>query len=409
MDCGSSKNEKVELKEFNKTTTHCLLTLTQKPKLKMKKYILSILFLVALYSNAHSQGCVAIRTVGGLNTMEHAMHNGMHDMMADSTKKMESPKWDLNISGRYFKSYKHFNGTDEVTQRVADETDVRNYSRTMDISLVRQINNEWSIGINLPLISNERTSLYEHVSNAKGSPRFATSSQGIGDIRITAYKWLIAPKAGNKGNLLGGVGLKLPTGNYKVTDVFHNTLTTTRVGPVDQSIQLGDGGLGVSLELNGFRTINNSWSLYGNAYYLINPRGNNGVSTARGGTPTAAAIKYTSDVMSVPDQYLLRAGTNWTKNAFTLSMGARYECIPASDLIGDNTGFRRPGNVLAIEPGANYAYKKYNFYLYAPIALRRERPQSYPDILRSKDTGVFARGDAAFADYSINIGVGYKF
>ena len=90
-------------------------------------------------------------------------------------------------------------------------------------------------------------------------------------------------------------------------------------------------------------------------------------------------------------------------------MGARYECVPASDLIGDNTGFRRPGNVLAIEPGANYSYKKLNFYLYTPIAVRRERPQSYPDVLKTNDTGVFSRGDAAFADYSISIGMGYRF
>lgn len=376
----------------------------------MKKIIFSIIVLAATYTNSNAQGCVAIRTVGGLNTMEHSMMNGMHDMMHDSSaKQMEDPKWDFNISGRYFKSYKHFNGTDEVTQRVTDGTDVRNFSRTVDLSLVRKINEKWSIGIDLPLVYNERTSLYEHVSNVKGSPRFSTYSQGIGDIRISAYKWLIAPKVGNKGNLLGGVGIKLPTGNYKATDVFHNTLTTTRVGPVDQSIQPGDGGWGLSLELNGFRAINNTWSLYSNAYYLINPQGNNGVSTARGGTPTAAAIKYTSDVMSVPDQYLLRAGTNWTKNAFTASLGARYECIPANDLIGDNTGFRRPGNVLAIEPGANYSYKKLNFYLYTPIAVRRERPQSYPDVLKTNDTKVFSRGDAAFADYSISIGMGYKF
>jgi hypothetical protein len=373
----------------------------------MKKFIFSLLVLIAFHNRGNAQGCVAIRTVGGLNTMEHSMHDMMmHD---SSMKKVDEPKWDLNISGRYFKSYKHFNGTDEVTQRVAEQTDVRNFSRAMDISLVRKINENWSFGINLPLAYNERSSLYEHVSSVKGSPRFSTFSQGIGDIRLTAYKWLIAPKSGNKGNLLGGIGIKLPTGNYKATDVFHNTLTTTRVGPVDQSIQLGDGGWGVSLELNGFRSINNTWSLYSNAYYLINPRGNNGVSTTRGGVASAAAIKYTSDVMSVPDQYLLRAGANWTKNALTLSMGARYEAIPAKDLIGDNTGFRRPGNVLAIEPGANYNYKKFNFYLYAPVAIRRERPQSYPDILKTKDTGVFSRGDAAFADYSINIGFGYKF
>lgn len=380
----------------------------------MNKYILAILIMMVLHSSANAQGCVAIRTVGGLNTMEHSMHEGMmHEGMMPAK---DSSKWDLNISFRYFKSYKHFNGTDEQTQRVLDETDVRNYSKAMDVSLVRKINEKWSIGIDLPLVSNERSSLYEHVGNVKGNPRFSTFSQGIGDMRVSVYKWLIAPESGHKGNLLAGVGIKMPTGNYKATDVFHYSLTATREGPVDQSIQPGDGGWGISTELNGFRQLNNTWSLYGNAYYLINPRGNNGVSTTRGVViatpPTAAqalAIKYTSNVMSVPDQYLVRAGANWTKNALTLSLGARYECIPTFDLIGDNTGFRRPGTVITAEPGANYSYKKFNFYVYAPVALFRERNQSYPDILKTLDTNVFSRGDAAFADYSISIGFGYKF
>jgi hypothetical protein len=386
----------------------------------MKRILINIKLLVAFILiigssvEINAQGCVAIRTVGGLNTMEHSMmHGTMNEMMHDSsTQKLEEPKWDLNMSGRYFKSYKHFNGTDEQTQRVTEQTDVRNFSRTMDISLLRKVNENWSIGFDLPLVYNERSSLYEHVGSTMGNPRFSTFSQGIGDIRITAYKWLIAPKSGAKGNLLAGIGLKMPTGNYKAEDDFHYKLGSsilTRKGPVDQSIQPGDGGWGLTLELNAFRQLNNAFSVYSNAYYLINPKGNNGVSTARGGIASASSIKYTSDVMSVPDQYLLRAGTNFTTNAFTLSLGARYECIPAKDLIGDNTGFRRPGNVLALEPGANYAYKKFNFYLYAPVAIRRERPQSYPDILKSNDTMVFSRGDAAFADYSINIGFGYRF
>jgi len=366
--------------------------------------------MLAFKAELNAQGCVAIRTVGGLNTMEHSM---MHEMMHDSnTQKMVEPKWDLNISGRYFKSYKHFNGTDEQTQRVAEQTDVRNFSRTMDISLVGKLNEKWSIGFDLPIVYNERSSLYEHVGSTMGSPRFSTFSQGIGDMRVTAYKWLIAPKPGAKGNLLGGIGLKMPTGNYNAQDVFHYKLGSsilTRKGPVDQSIQPGDGGWGLTLELNGFRQLNNAFSVYGNAYYLINPKGNNGISTARGGIASASAIKYTSDVISVPDQYLLRAGTNFTTKALTLSLGARYECIPAKDLIGDNTGFRRPGNVLALEPGANYSYKNFNFYLYAPVAIRRERPQSYPDILKTIDTNVFSRGDAAFADYSLSIGFGYRF
>ena len=59
-----------------------------------------------------------------------------------------------------------------------------------------------------------------------------------------------------------GVGLKLPTGNWNVQDSFYNVMVTDPVTgsssrktvyrPVDQSIQLGDGGLGLSLEMQGF-------------------------------------------------------------------------------------------------------------------------------------------------------------
>ncbi len=364
----------------------------------MKKSIL-ILALICLgfINQLAAQGCVAIRTVGGLCTMEHA---GMH--------QEDSSKWTLNINYRYFKSYKHFSGRDEQKHRVEEGSEVINYMSAMDFALTRNINEKWMVGVSIPLVNYDRTSKYEHLGNS--SPyRFATSARGLGDIRFTAYRWLIAPDVNKKGNLMGGIGVKLPTGNYKAQDEFQFSPSAKRVGYVDQSIQPGDGGLGVSVELSGFRQINTSWSAYANAFYLLNPRDNNGVSTARGGTPTAAAIKYTSNVMSVADQYMLRSGLNYTKQAWAYSLGLRYECIPTYDLIGKSTGFRRPGNILSAEPGVTYMYKKYNFFLYAPVALRRERPQSYADILRTNDTRVFARGDAAFADYSINIGMSFKF
>ena len=367
----------------------------------MKLLVMSLLSVMIVSIRVNAQGCVAIRTIGGLNTMEHA------GMMHNAHKVMDSSKWTFNIGYRYFNSYKHFNGTDEQTQRVIDGTEVRNFNRTFDLSLIRELNSRWSIGISVPYINNDRSSKYEHVSNLPTSPRYETNAMGIGDIRLTAYRWLIEP--GGKGNLQAGLGIKLPTGNYQAEDQFHNTLTTTRVGPVDQSIQPGDGGFGITLELNGFRTLNRNWSLYGNAFYLINPRDNNGVSTTRGGVASASAIKYTSDVMSVPDQYLVRGGVNWSVKSFTASIGGRYECIPTFDLIGANTGFRRPGTVIAIEPGLNYQFKKCTLFAYVPFALFRERNQSYPDILKTLDTKTFSRGDAAFADYAVNIGMSFRF
>jgi hypothetical protein len=211
-----------------------------------------------------------------------------------------------------------------------------------------------------------------------------------------------------KGNIQAGLGIKLPTGDYQYQDYFIKNSTTQILGPVDQSIQLGDGGTGFTTEVNAFYNLSRHFSVYGNFYYLLNPREQNGVSTARGETPSASAIQYCSAVMSVPDQYMARFGGNYTLNHLTVSAGLRHECLPAEDLIGGSSGFRRPGYVTSIEPGITYEFKKASAYISVPAALWRNRTQSEPDKTRTKITGVYAHGDAAFADYSVNLGVTFK-
>jgi thioredoxin reductase len=78
-------------------------------------------------------------------------------------------------------------------------------------------------------------------------------------------------------------------------------------------------------------------------------------------------------------------------------------------LVGGSNGFRRPGYVISAEPGLTYKAKNTTFFANAPIALIRDRTQSVPDKIRTDITGVYAKGDAAFADYAINVGVSFKF
>ncbi len=65
-----------------------------------------------------------------------------------------------------------------------------------------------------------------------------------------------------------------------------------------------------------------------------------------GGAPSQTAIDYKTTTMSVPDQYMARAGGNFSFGKFLASAGMRFECIPSSDLIGGDEGFRRPGYVV---------------------------------------------------------------
>ena len=361
----------------------------------MKKLIV-ITVIVLATKNASAQGCVAIRSTGNSCSISHAG---------------DTKGWKLNLNNRYFRSYKHFVGKEEQKYRVDSSTEVINHAYSLDITLTRTFDTRWSFAITAPVVANTRSSKYEHYGNSSKSPnaRQATRSFGIADIRLMLYRWLLNPVKFSKVNLQAGIGIKLPTGDYRYQDYFWRNDTTTTFGPVDQSIQLGDGGTGITTELKAYYKLAKKFSVYADAYYLVNPREQNGVSTARGGTPSANALKYFTAYMSVPDQYMLRVGVTATIKRFEFSSGIRMEGIPAEDLVGGNKGFRRPGYVVSVEPVISYSTKKIDFYITLPVALQRNRVQSYADKLQTEATGVTVHGDAAFADYSIGAGVTLNF
>lgn len=363
----------------------------------MRKIFFIAAFTAGSVLNAHSQGCVAIRSTGGMCVMDHAE-------MASESGSGTASKWLLNANSRYFNSYKHFVGRDEQKHRVDAGTQVINHNYTLDLALTRIIDNRWSLSVDVPIISNTRSSLYEH----GGKERHTTSSFGLGDIRVWANYWLLDPVKHRKFNVQAGLGLKLATGNYRYTGRFYTAAGTFVSGPVDQSIQLGDGGTGITTEINAYYNIARHLGVYGNFYYLANPQELNGVSSARGGTPSATAVANGSDIMSVPDQYMLRGGVNYNAKNWMFSAGIRKECVPVHDLIGGSLGFRRPGYVVSIEPGVTYSFRKFSLYAYAPVAIERNRTQSMADRITTDLTGKYTQGDAAFADYAVNIGITLK-
>lgn len=363
----------------------------------MKKFLIySLLLLSSLIvlpgKNLMAQGCVAIRSTGGMACDMH--HPG------DTTSK-----WLFAVNNRYYRSYKHFIGTTEQKQRQTLGNEVINNGYTMDLSITHNINDRWSVFLDVPVVANSRSSLYEHHNLG----RFLTHSFGVGDIRFAVYTWLWDPGHYHKANVQVGLGIKLPTGDYRFEDYFHTSDSTRILGPVDQSIQLGDGGTGFTTELNAFYNVSRTVNLYGNFYYLLSPRDENGVSTARGGVPSAGSIANGSDIMSVPDQYMIRAGVNILANNWVFSAGVRDECLPVHDLIGGSDGFRRPGFIISAEPGVTLKINKVSLYAYVPVAIVRDRTQSVPDKITTELTGVYAHGDAAFADYAVNIGAIVRF
>jgi len=78
--------------------------------------------------------------------------------------------WQLNFNTRYFKSYKHFIGKEEQKLRLEEGTEVFNDSFSWDFTLTPNFSKLWSASLNIPLLSNVRSSLYEHYGNSSVSP-----------------------------------------------------------------------------------------------------------------------------------------------------------------------------------------------------------------------------------------------
>jgi hypothetical protein len=356
-------------------------------------YVIILLFLFYPLISIYSQGCVAIRHFSscvGSNLENNLLSTG--DIQ-------------IGVNYRYFKSFRHFRGTEEEPDRLANNTEVINHSHAWDFFATYGINDRLYTSITIPTVINTRSSLYEHGRNERN----VTFSRGLADIRFGFGYWVFDMEKSPNGNLALGLGVKLPTGNYNASDIFYNVGPNgePQTRPVDQSIQPGDGGFGVTVDFQFYQKITTDVFSYASGFYLINPRETNGVRTFR---ETLSPILQNESIMAVPDQYSLRGGLSYNISpTISSSLGARFDCVPVKDLIGGNEGFRRPGNVLSVDPGVSFMKSNFVINLNVPFAVRRERPQSITDLQTEQLTGTPRNGDAAFSDYVINLGVTYRF
>jgi len=345
----------------------------------MKKLILiSFNLLLAVYS--WTQGCVAIRNVAGISP----------DLLFENIQPND--KLILNVTNRYFEASSTFRGDKFIT-----DTLVTNRIYTLNISVLRILNNGWSLGLSVPVSANSRNNGGDH----KGFgtlPRYTTRSFGLGDIRFTVYKWLLDPAVNKKGNIQASLGLKFPTGDFRYQDYFTRNDSTKVLAPVDQSIQLGDGGTGITAELSAFYSLNKTINIFVHGYYLINPREQNGVSNLKGRNATPPEIINNITVMSVPDQYSFRGGANLQFQKIVLTVDLRYEKVPVKDIIGGNKGFRRPASITSVEHGVTYKMKKTLVFVNIGLPFKR-------NIIQNTENNMTPAG---FADYLVSFGAQFK-
>jgi hypothetical protein len=188
-------------------------------KSTLRTLLALVFFTVLHYSNAFAQGCVAIRSTGGLCTM---------DEHPDSAVKQGA--WLFNSNSRYYRSFRHFIGKQEQFQRLQLKNNVINKVVTQDFTFTRLFDDRWALAVDLPGADNSRSQL-----NTTPGTRFSTHTFGLGDIRATGYYWLFNPAKIHNFNVQVGLGIKFATGSYNSQDYFLQPNGTKLLGPVDQS------------------------------------------------------------------------------------------------------------------------------------------------------------------------------
>src|SRR5882762_10472425 len=105
----------------------------RKSTVKIAMIIVVLMGSILSVQQLQAQGCVAIRSMGGFCSSGSEGH-------VDTTNK-----WQLSINNRYFKSYKHFVGTDEQKQRQTAQSEVINHQYTTDVTIFHQVSSRWSL------------------------------------------------------------------------------------------------------------------------------------------------------------------------------------------------------------------------------------------------------------------------
>lgn len=404
--------------------------------MKARNFTIVLLVLTVFLSDRlFAQGCVAVRQMGG------------NMVCSTSSYNLSKGEFTVGTTYRYFHSFRHFVGKDEKTFRQTTQggfdangnekgNAVNIYSHAIDLNISYAISDRFQVNVSIPYVHNERSQVLKIKTGGKvlidgkmedqvlEGQRYSVYAQGLGDVRLSGNYWVFDPKKSMKGNLSLGLGVKLNTGSHSKEDdaialdpVTKQVVTDRQV--MDQAIQPGDGGIGISVEVQGFRQLYRGIYGFVNGYYLFNPRESNGSFKS---APTVVKDKsnnvlgtmYGYNVYACPDQYFARAGFMGSiteSKRLSLSLAGRFEGIPAYDAFGGQVAYRRPGYVVAVEPGVSYRFGKHSFSLLVPYNFIKNRIQSAADIasqnlqnsvITDASQQVHVQGDAAFADYSIN-------
>jgi len=322
-------------------------------------------------SSADAQGCIVMRQTSPV-------------FGTTGSIDQEVGMWTMTLTGRSSTANIHYRGTERQFQRETEQTYVVNRQNALTATIGYQMTPRVSLYAGIPFVE----AAWGIPSPRTGGPatRANENARGIGDVTTLTRVALLDPSTSTRTwNVQVGGGVKFPTGDNEATDTFpDNNGANNLPRYVDLSVHPGDGGWGLILDLQGYKSIGR-FTTFGSGTWLANPRDTGAPSRANlvGAVP--------SNVNTVSDQFIFRAGTSVGLTRYiTASIAWRAEGVPRYDLIGASHGFRRPGVEMYWEPGITVASGRHAVSFNLPVGYYFNRfPNPY--------TGT--AGDSTFPEY----------
>jgi hypothetical protein len=298
-------------------------------------------------------------------------------------------EWQIGVAYRRLTADKWFFGRDVRDDLAPFGKPLSLNINSLDVTVRYGLTSRVNFALTLPFSYGVQTRFYADAQ------QHHVSAGGLGDINLIGNLWLGDPATHPSRNLAIGIGVKAPTGKNSATDNFFTAAGTTRA-PVDQSIQLGDGGLGIILQTQAFDRVTGNLFGYFSGSYLISPKKKSDVQFVKA-NGTGSGI-----FLSVPDVYSARAGAAyamWPARGLLVSLGARVDGIPLRDLVGGgDDGFRRPGYSLYADPGLSVTVANGTFSVSVPIRVAQD---FRPDLTAGHPVGGDLANYLVFASYTV--------
>src|SRR3989442_1231574 len=207
-------------------------------------------------------------------------------------------EWQVGVAYRRLTADEWYVGTQVNEARAPFGQPLYLNINSLDFSVSYGLSDRLSLTLTLPFSYGTHSRFYADTARHK------VSAHGLGDVNLVSNLWLLDPKVHVAGNVALGLGIKTPSGAYEFKDDFFLPNASPVQRPVDQAIELGDGGWGIMVQAQAYKQVFARTSAYFFGAYLISPRESTEVASPIPGTPVVH--------LAVPDVYSGRLPVFWS-------------------------------------------------------------------------------------------------